>query len=90
MSTSKAKRAAAPRKIAPATAIHLEQLRQRLFRAMSFVHTTRQALDHDLYCERDTLFAAFKIVDEVAGELNNISGHNGPLPSHEDEGGVSS
>jgi hypothetical protein len=70
---------------APALAIEIERQRIRLFRAMALVETTKNALPkYEQLSERDTLAAAYEIMDEVAGKLNEISGHDGPLPEEED------
>ncbi len=67
-------------------AVRIERARLCLFKAMSFVQTTRRALDqHDQLSERDTLSEAFRVMDSVAAELNDISGINGPLPEEETE-----
>jgi hypothetical protein len=59
---------------------HVERLRLRLFRAMSFVETTERALgQHDQLSERDVLREAYKAIGEVAEELEGISGWNEPL-----------
>jgi hypothetical protein len=68
-----------------AVAVRIEMLRQRCFRAMSFVETTRRALDQDeQLSERQTLEAAWEILDKVAQEMNEISGISGPIEAEED------
>jgi hypothetical protein len=62
----------------------LERLRARLLRAMSFVATTEHALDPDeLLSERQVLDEAWKVINQVVSELNDISVCNGPA---EDKG----
>lgn len=69
-----------------AVAIRIERQRIRLFRALNFVAVTSRALDQDDFImERDVLKAAFDIINDVALELNAISGHSGPLPEDIEE-----
>jgi len=58
-----------------ATAERIEEQRVRIFRAMNLVGTTVLSLDQeDDLDQRGTLEAAYEILDEVALELNVISG----------------
>jgi len=58
----------------------VEKLQERLFQPMAFVDIVERALQQSnelaerTVSERTTLRAAYQIMDEIAGELNEISG----------------
>lgn len=77
---------AAMRPIPPKASEEIERQRVRLFRAINLVQTTANAMEAimveraECIAEHGTLEAAVELMNDIAFRLNDISGHNGPLP----------
>jgi hypothetical protein len=71
-----------PQKLDAATSEAIERQRVRMFRAMNLVDVTAMSCDEGDVSRRGALEAAH---GDIAMELNNISGHVGPLGGEQDD-----